>query len=219
MKVRRGFTLVELIVVVAIIGILAAVAVAGMKSSKASSSLTSTVLTLQTTLQGLRAKALSEQRDHVFVIVNGDGTGCGFFNSTGCARWYILASPNPAAWTFAAFDPKSPGLNAAEVVDSDSLGSVLLQPAVAGRLGPKPFDTVKVFDPLMTRTCPNGGGCAAFRFKANGEVLGELVAGGSSARGGNAVAFVTDVELKGGLGARSILLVGFPNGIVKSYPY
>lgn len=220
MKNRRGFTLVELMIVIAIIAILAAVTVAGMRSRKSSASLSSTVLVLQTQLQGLRAKALTEQRDHVFVIVNGDGTDCSFFNAPGCTRWFVLADPDPVNWTFAAFDPASPGANVAEVVERESLASVHLQPTATGRAGPAPFAKVQVFDPLYTRnTCGSAGLCAAIRFRANGDVTGELINPTDIPGRGNAIAFVTDVELRGGVGARSILLVGFPNGIVKTYSY
>jgi prepilin-type N-terminal cleavage/methylation domain-containing protein len=220
MKARRGFTLVELVVVVAIMGILAALAVAGMRSRKSSESLSGIVFGLQTQLQGLRSAALAEQRDYLFVIVNGDGSGCGLFNPPGCTRWFILAAPDPAAWTFADFNPATPGANVGEVLERERLNDVQLQPAVAGRFGPAPFGTVQVFDPRYTRIC--GGGtatCSAFRFRANGDVLGELVNPDDAPGRGNAVAFVTDVELQGGTGARSILLVGFPNGILKTYPY
>lgn len=216
MKPKRGFTLLELMVVVAIVSIVAALGVAGMRSRQPSAALTTTVLELQTKLGWLRAKALNEQRDHLLILVDGDGSGCSVLNQPGCARYFIVADP-AVTWALTAFNPSQPGLDTAEVVESDYYNHVFLNPSVAGRLGPSPFGSVQVFDPQYTATC-YGAKCVAFRFKGNGEVWGELVAAGTQKKG-NAVAFVTDVELQGGTGARSIVLLGFPSGIVKTYSY
>jgi hypothetical protein len=172
---------------------------------------------LQVELQGLRSKALAEQRDHVVVLVNGDGTGCSLVNAKGCTRYFLLADPDPAAWSFAAFNPESPGTNVGAVLERETLNRVFLSLAAEGKAGPPPFASVKVFDPLYKHTCASAL-CVAFRFQANGDVFGEMPGGGTQKRG-NAVALVTDLEGQTGGAEKRILLVGFPNGIIKTYPY
>lgn len=218
MKPARGVTLIELMVIVAITAVLAAMAVYGVRSARRNASLSGSVFELQIRLSGLRAKALAEQRDLVAVLVSGDGSECGALNAPGCARYFLLADPVAGTWTFPAFDPSTPGTDVAEVVDREVLPrGIDLASSVPTRTEPRPFQTVKVFDPTYTRACGTAR-CVAFRFRANGDVEGELASGTDQAKG-HAVAFVSDLEGQTHGAERRILLVGFPNGIIKSYAY
>lgn len=219
MKPQRGFTLVEMAVTIGLILIITAIAVAGTRAMKSNATLAGTVFELQLLAQGQPALALTEQRDRVLVLVNGDGTGCGLANDKGCTRFFLVAAPDPAVpWTLAGFDPKQPGLNTAEVVDQGRLEKVFLYAAGGGRAGPPPFTGVKTFDPLYSGNC-GGVLCVAFRFRANGEVLGEIPGGVGTQARGNAVVFATDLQGETGAADRRVMLVGFPNGIVKTYAY
>jgi type II secretory pathway pseudopilin PulG len=219
MKPLRGFTLVEMAVTIGLIIILAAITVAGTRAMQSNATLAGTVFELQLLAQGQPALALTEQRDRVLILVNGNGSGCTIANDDGCTHFYLVAAPDPAVpWILANFDPKKPGANTREVVDQGRLEKVFLYDAGGGKAGPPPFNSVKTFDPLYSAKC-GGSLCVAFRFRANGEVLGEFPDGVGTQARGNAVVFSTDLQGETGAADRRVMLVGFPNGIVKTYPY
>jgi prepilin-type N-terminal cleavage/methylation domain-containing protein len=217
MKRARGFTLVEMALVIGIMLLLAAITVAGTRAFRSNATLAGSVLEMQLLLQGQQPLALAEQRDHVYILVNGDVAQCSLVRQDRCTRYYLLAAPDPAAWTFAAFDPANPGLNVGEVIDKGTLEKVYFYTSATGKKGPDPFARVTAFDPVYTGKC-GGDPCVAYRFKANGEVDGEMQGGGTPGHG-NLIVLSNDLQGETGAAARNAILVGFPNGIVKTYPY
>ena len=217
MTSKRAFSLIELMVVVAIIGVATVMTVAGFRAMASNSDLSGAVLELQARLLGLKAKALSEQRDHVLVLVDGDGTGCRLYNAPGCVRYFIVAGPDAAAWSLNTFDPKKPGLNTEGLVDDGRFEKVLFFPPPAPRFGPPPFGTVRTFDPDYQGAC-GAAACVAFRFRANGEVYGEQPAPVPQ-KNGNTLVFATVLEGQAAAADRRAVLVAFPSGIVKTFAF
>jgi prepilin-type N-terminal cleavage/methylation domain-containing protein len=222
MRRQRGFTLLEMMVTVAIIAIVAGVAFVGMRAARRNASVGGASFELVLKLQGLRTKALAEQRDLLAVLVAGDGGACDLLRSAGCVRMFVLAAP-ASAWTLEDFSPASPGASldadAGAVVDQIVLPRGLtLHGAAAGMAGKPPFANVEAWDPELDATCGSVR-CVAFRFAANGEVRGETPDGTVLRKPGHIVALATDLEGQSGAAERRAVLVSFPSGIVKSYTY
>src|SRR5512139_1675310 len=102
MRRLRGFTLFEVVVVVAIIAIVAGMAVVGLRAARRNATVGGASFELVLKLEGLRTKALAEQRDHLAVLVAGDGGACRLLRSEGCVRMFVLAAPTDA-WTLEDF--------------------------------------------------------------------------------------------------------------------
>jgi len=223
MRRQRGFTLLEMMVTVAIVAIVAGLAFVGLRAARRNASVGSASFELVLKLEGLRTKALAEQRDHLAVLVAGDGGACGLLRSEGCVRLFVLAAP-AAAWALEDFSPADAGasLEAAprgEVVDRIVLPTGLaLHGAAAGIAGRPPFANVEAWDADLDATC-GAVRCVAFRFQANGEVRGETPDGTVVRKPGHIVALATDLEGESGAAERRAVLVSFPSGIVKSYTY
>ncbi len=215
MRSERGFTLIELAVTVALIGIVSAMAVGLMTGARRNASVVSTAWELAMRLKSLRARALGDQRELVFVAVDAQGNdadGCSAAAPARCARWFLLAPQS--AWTFAAFNPATPAANA-DLVDQALLprGIRLYLPAV-GRSGPAPFDSARVLDTTLTRACgADGALCVAVRYSRDGEVRAEPPTSTAVAALGVGLPFAGQ---HAGTDMRA-LLVGFPSGIVRSY--
>jgi prepilin-type N-terminal cleavage/methylation domain-containing protein len=219
MRTDRGFTLLEMAVTVAIIGVVAAMAIPIVTAARRNASVASTAWDLALYLKSPRAKALTEQRDLVFVVVDAeanDARGCGGLAPQRCVT--RLLAPQ-TGWTFAAFNPASPSANVDEIVQQETLprGIRFHLPAV-NRTGPVPFDTVRVLDSGLTRACGAGGAlCLAFRFSADGQVTAESPTNAPVSSLGVAIGLGSDlVGEHAGAEMRSVL-VSFPSGIVRSY--
>ena len=81
---------------------------------------------------------------------------------------------------------------------------------------PEPLQAVSFLDPAMMGTC-RGSRCFALRFRASGEVRGELPAGGNAGRPGFGFVVASNVDEGGAASRRRAIVVGFPTGVVMSY--
>jgi prepilin-type N-terminal cleavage/methylation domain-containing protein len=216
MNQRRGFTLVEMAIALAVVAILAAVAAAAFPGARRNASVGSTAFDLAVRLQGLKTKAMDDQRNYVYVLANPAGdvsTGCGLLSQSSCFRWFLLYDPT-TAWTLSSFDVANPGTNIS-VEDTGSFpAGVVLDVAAAGTASPAPFATVKQLDTHVLENCNGSSACLAIRFSANGEVVPVYASGQSGTLQGVAFGLATDTGTE-----RRALLVTFPTGLVKSSTY
>ncbi len=218
MRRASGFTLFELALVIGIAAIVAVLAVVGVRAARRNAAVGGVSFDLVLRLQGLKTRALAEQRDHLAVLHAGDGAGCELLRQAGCVRLFVLADPQ-ATWTLQAFTPANPGNLTGELVDTIIFPKgILLDPAAAGTTGRAPFGAVQTWDVGLTGDC-GGARCIAFRFAADGRVRGEAPDGTSLARPGHILALATDLQGETGAAERRAVLVSFPAGIVKSYTY
>lgn len=218
---RRGFTLIEIVIVLAIVAIVAAIAVASFEATRRNTSLDAIAQELGAQAQGLRALALGDQLDHVLVVVSPPGndiTNCGLLAAGDCVRSFVLRSPL-AAWNVKDFDPDNPGVNA-EYVDSTSFPrGVALDLGGAGAAAPAPFGAVTTYEADVRALCVGGRTCVAVRFGANGEVRPEYWAAPGLTRAGLAIGLTTDQLGQTQAAKRAGLLVSFPAGITRLFPY
>ncbi len=224
MRRQRGFTLIEMAIVTALIAIVAAAAFVGLRAARRNATVGSVSFDLVLKLQGIRTKALVEQRDHLAVLVAGDGSACELLSSDGCVHLFVLAAPTDG-WKLQDFDPGDPGedldADGGELVETVVLpkGIVLdLDATTVGMAGKAPFTNVSAWDPELTGTCDSRA-CAAFRFEANGEVRGEAPGGAVLRKPGHIVALATDLKAQTAAAEQRAVLVSFPSGIVKAYAY
>jgi prepilin-type N-terminal cleavage/methylation domain-containing protein len=214
MQRRSGFTLLETAMVVAVIAIIAAAAAATFVAAKRNASVGSTAFDVAARLQGLKTKALEEQKDYVFLVVNPPGdvsSSCSVLSEANCFRWFLL---NPtSAWTLAAFDVTNPAANTA-IADLGSFAQgIVLDLASAGTAGPAPFDQVRQLDTPVKGSC-SGRNCLAVRFSSSGEVNPVYAGASQPVLPGVAFGLTSDAAAD-----RRAVLVAFPTGIVKTYAY
>lgn len=228
MRTRRGFTLVELMIVVAVAAILATVAGSYMIAARRNAGVQAASSGLQMRIEQLQYVALSQQTAQVLVIADvpdNDTRNCGSLLSSGCARVFHLRGPG-AGWKLNEFDVEHPAANVDAVVDEDRLGQ-----RVRFHLGgkdatlPKPYDAygerLKVFDDDLLGTCRGSRRCLGFRFLPDGVVSIEFPdpdLASTRAKAGHALALGSELtgEYRGAQQAG--LLVVVPSGITRTFP-
>jgi prepilin-type N-terminal cleavage/methylation domain-containing protein len=209
MRRSRGFTLIELMVVVAIVGVLAAMGMVVYRMAQRNANLGSATFELAMKLSGLKAQAISDQKDYLLVLVDGtDPAACGALVRAPCTRYFILRDPN-ASWTLAAFSPAASATNAEYVDEVAMPASVRLDPSATGA-PPAPFAAIPLFDPDLTATVSSKRRFA-FRFARDGSVSAE----GATGKPGYAFALTTETDSPAA--DRRGMVVAFPAGIVRTF--
>ena len=217
----RGFTLLELGVALGIAAALAAVAGVAFVSAMRNANLSSATYDLAVRLAGLRATAMADGHDQLFVFLDApgsDASSCSVTSSSGCSRYLLLSNPG-VDWSISTFDPSTPGgsgTSTAEVREIQLLPTgAHLDLSVESAPIAAPFTAVSVHDPDLLTTC-GGRLCFAVRFTARGEVRPELT-GGPVTKVGYAFILGTGLDTSGA-NHRGIV-VTFPSGIVKTFAF
>ena len=228
MKRRAGFTLIEAAIVMAVVGLLAAATGATLLHARKNASAGSTAYEVLLRFQGLKTRALQEQRDYAAVFINPNGdaaSGCHLGSPATCARMVVLAGP-PSSWTLDGFDTGAPGLVIDEIVSLER--DIVLDRAAIGLAAAAPFGTITQLPTSMQATCKAPtpadssatGMCYAVRFGADGTV-GPIYPGAApgTAPAGIALGFTSDAKREALRSWRVAVLVTFPTGILKTFPY
>jgi prepilin-type N-terminal cleavage/methylation domain-containing protein len=209
----RGFTLIELMVVVALIGILAGLGIVVTRAATLNANLSSASYELAVRLGGLRAAAMSEERDYLLVFADAPGNdaeGCNPLAMDRCARYFILRDPTPA-WSLAGFNAATPADDAA-VVGSWTLPRGARLDRTSPATIPAPFTAIPLRDAELTGTCGTST-CFAFRYTSSGQVQPEFAGAPGGAKQGYAFLLRSTAESADRRG----VVVGFPTGIVKTF--
>ena len=201
---RRGFTLIELMVVVAIIGLLAALAVAFLPRFVRRAGVQASSADLLATIQEARSHALQSGRDTLVVIVGSAGNPDTCRRSSSdpnCVRWWMLEDAVAAAGTvecagavrctafdaatLAAFDPANPAAGGPAAGGDILVGSggldrhvTLGRPARAPAALPPPLAGVDVASSACTFCVAGAPPRGYVKFNADGTTqLSGLAAG------------------------------------------
>jgi prepilin-type N-terminal cleavage/methylation domain-containing protein len=212
MRRTRGFTLIEVMIVLAVVAILATVSAIGIRTTRRNAGLSTAAYGLLVQLRGLRAVAMSENKEYVFLFADAPGSDASACSSdpTKCARFYVLAQPTPT-WALADFDTAAK-VEQASLVKTEILpGGVHLDTA-ATFTPADPFSAIPIHDADLTRTCKSGERCFAIRFSPTGAVRPDF----AGTKLGYAFVLGSDLNATSSGAHRRGILITFPSGIVKS---
>lgn len=220
MRGARGLTLIEVAITLAVIAIVASAGYAIVRNARKNASVGAAAYEATIRLQGIRAKALSEGADYDVVVLDAkdnDASGCGLLPSVSCTQLYVLRAVDPAAFSITSLAAGT--ITGATLDERLTFGNGIRFARMANGKNPAPpFDAVAMFDPDLTGTA-SGRAWFAVRFTAGGDVR-PVVYGGTAPDGKAGYAFVLGNDLSDtAAGERKGVLVGFPAGIVRSFPF
>ena len=215
--------MIEVAVVLAIVAVLAGLGFFVARAGRANASMASAAYELAIRLTGQRAEALDDGFDHLVVLVDAPGNdarNCGVLSDASCFRYFVLRNVG-AGWQLSAFDPASPagtGANAAEVLEQRSMPTgVRLHVPAAGAHPLRPFQTVTIQDPALLGTCATRT-CFAVRFTGGGDVRPVYPGAATPVKSGLALVLGSNAT-EGRAGNTKGIVVGFPSGIVRTFPF
>lgn len=224
MKRLPGFTLIEMAIVMAVAAALAVVTGATLVHAQRNAGAGATAYEISLRFQGLKTRALQEQRDYAAVFINpdqDDGSNCRSGSAVNCTRMIVLSAP-PGNWTLDGFDPRTPGL----VIDDDVWFDrpIVLDTGAAGAAAAAPFATITQLPTPMQAGCKASPTvttkCYAIRFGADGTV-GPIYPGAAPASppDGISLGITTDAQRQLLRSHRRAVLITFPTGIIRTYAY
>jgi prepilin-type N-terminal cleavage/methylation domain-containing protein len=223
-RTPRGFTLIELVIVVAVIGLLAAVGAIIARNSTKNANVSGSAYDLATRLMGIRPMALADGVDYYVVVLDAQGNDastCGWLDRAHCVQYVLLKNVVTASFSLATFDPNA-GISNAELVDRRDLPKPIRFMPHTSQIAytRAPFTGVNLFDTTVMQTCANSRACFMLRFDRNGDVYPVQTASGvTTITGETGFAAVLGNDLPQGQGDQKGVLVSFPAGIVRSFPW